>query len=465
MQKKNSNTQIYIWIILATLQGTCILSCNKFLSKKSNSTLVTPSTISELQRLLDDTNLMNEKATPSFGETSADDYFLPNKTYNSLPIAYHKIYTWQYFDIGSGNDWSQAYTKVYNANFCLEMIKKINRTNKNQTAWNNVKGSALYFRAYYYLNLAWNYAKAYNTKTASKDLGIVLRQTSDYNIPSVRASVEQTYKKIIQDTKISIKYLPKYPIVLTRPSKMAAYGLLARTYLSMRDYPNALLYADSCLNLNDQLINYNEDNDIVNDINENVPFKQLNKETIFYTEMNNSLGLHRTTIRSRIDTILFTKYNDHDLRKKAFFTQNQDGYEMFKANYSGDINKLFTGIATDEMYLIRSECNIRVFDTQKGLNDLNTLLMNRWEKGYYKSYKNLSDEKALDIVLSERRKELLMRGLRWMDIKRLNMGGRNIIIKRIENEKTFTLNPNANYYALPLPEDIIRITGMPQNPF
>jgi len=57
-----------------------------------------------------------------------------------------------------------------------------------------------------------------------------------------------------------------------------------------------------------------------------------------------------------------------------------------------------------------------------------------------------------------------MRGLRWMDIKRLNKENRNITIKRLIGGQEFTLSPNANYYALPLPNDIIQLTGMQQNP-
>lgn len=57
-----------------------------------------------------------------------------------------------------------------------------------------------------------------------------------------------------------------------------------------------------------------------------------------------------------------------------------------------------------------------------------------------------------------------MRGLRWMDLKRLNKDSANIILTRQVNGQTYTLQPNDLRYALPLPEDIIQITGMQQNP-
>ena len=58
-----------------------------------------------------------------------------------------------------------------------------------------------------------------------------------------------------------------------------------------------------------------------------------------------------------------------------------------------------------------------------------------------------------------------MRGLRWMDLKRLNKEGANIVLKRVTEDKEYTLLPNSNFYALPIPEDIIQLTGMPRNDF
>jgi hypothetical protein len=456
---KNSAVALIIALILSGF-----LSCKKFLAKKSDSTLIVPSTIQDLQRLLDDGDIMNYQATPSMSASSTDDYFIPAKTLSNLAPGYRDIYFWHETDMNSSNDWSICYEKIYNANICSERLNSIKENNSDVTEWNNVKGSALFFRSYYFLQLAWNYCNAYDSKTSDSDLGIALRMSSDFNIPSVRASLEQTYSQIIKDTKESLLYLPKLTSIPTRPSKCAAFGLLARTYLSMRDYKNALLYADSSLQLNHQLIDFNGDDDITVSLANNVPFKIFNKEIMFYTEMNQQVPLHKTSSRGRIDTLLYGEYSENDLRKIAYFAQKSDGYKMYKANYTGSINSLFTGIATDEMYLIRAEAYLRSGNLQAGVNDLNTLMASRWKTGMYSISQNITLKDALDTVLRERRKELLMRGLRWMDIKRLNKEGANITPKRIENGTQYLLKPNAGYYALPLPEDIIRITGMPQNP-
>jgi hypothetical protein len=439
-------------------------SCKKFLDKKQNAQLIVPSSLDDLQKLLDDEGTMNFSRTPSYGETSADDYYMTDDYYDLvgsvLGESYQHYYLWEkYFDVNARNDWGTAYQPIYNSNLVLDIIKNIPHNASGNNRWENIKGSALFYRSYYFLSLLWNYAKAYDSSTADKDLGIALRLTSDFNIPSVRASNEECYSQVLKDTKEAIPLLPNYAQNKLRPSRAAAYGLLARCYLSMRDYKSALLYADSCLQLENQLMNYNDDEDISNS---ETPFKEFNKETVFYTRMNNN-GLIFNTAQgaSGIDTVLLNSYDSNDLRKNLYF-EPYGVYKIFRGNYTSDIYNCFSGIATDEIYLIRGESYIRTGHIQEGLMDINTLLLNRYVTGTYTPLTNLTKEEALEFCFKERRKELLMRGLRWMDLKRLNMEGRNIIPKRIVHGKTYILPPNSNFYALPIPDDIIKLSGMPQ---
>lgn len=459
---KKNITQVTIAMI-AVMIITCInSSCKKFLDKKPDSNLTVPTKLDDLQALLDFSQYMNIQQSPCFGEASGDDYFLPDDRFYALPVEQQGIYTWNRGDYKFQNDWSKAYLPVYNANYCLEQLNKISITETTEMAWYNVKGSALFFRAYNYLNLLWVYAKAFDESTAATDLGIVLRTGSDFNIPSKRATVLDSYYAVLNDAKESIPYLPDYPLHVLRPSKSAAYGILARAYLSMRKYDSAFVYANRCLQLKNELIDYNADNDINGSINGNVPFKRFNKETIFYTETNLNFAIHRTT-NARIDTMLYTQYNSNDLRKTAFFRPNT-GYYQFKGNYTGSGSQFFSGIATDELFLIRAETHARAGRITEAMNDLNTLMVKRWKNTVtFPVFKAATQAEALAIILAERRKELCMRSLRWIDIKRLNKETASIILTRKIAGQTFTLQPNSNYYALPLPTDIIQITGIQQN--
>jgi starch-binding outer membrane protein, SusD/RagB family len=448
-------------ISMVILLMLAFMSCSKYLDKKPDSSVTVPTTLADLQAILDFTNNMNLQTTPGFGESSADDYFLLEPDYDFYTVEAQKIYTWNRGDYYFQNSWSRAYTPIFNANFCLDQLKNIPITNGNMLQWNNVKGSGLFYCSYYFLDLLWDFAKAYDSASYNTDLGIVLRLTSDFNVPSKRSTVKECYDRVIEDTKEAVNYLPDYAINLLRPSKAAAYGLLARSYLSMRIYDSAFRYASLCLQLNHNLIDYNNDNDINGSIESDIPFKKFNKETIFYTEMDQD-DLLNNFWRATIDTTLYASYDSTDLRKTAYFTPF-DNYFKFKCIYTGDNAYYFTGIATDEIYLIKAECEARMGSLQAAMDDLNTLMIKRWKSGTFVPFTVSERTEALNIILKERRKELIDRGLRWIDLKRYNLEGANIVLTRKMKGETYTLQPNANYYALPLPADIIKATGIPQN--
>jgi AAA+ ATPase superfamily predicted ATPase len=98
------------------------------------------------------------------------------------------------------------------------------------------------------------------------------------------------------------------------------------------------------------------------------------------------------------------------------------------------------------------------------LTDLNHLLVRRWKTGTFVPFTAATAEEALDLILLERRKELVFRGVRWMDLKRLNKEGRNIELVRNLDGQIYRLAPNDLRYAMAIPKDIIQMTGIAQNP-
>ena len=364
-------------ILLASFLLLTGTSCKKFLDANPDASVAVPLSLSHLQSLLDHSSRMNLARTPSFSELSADDFFLLDDTYNAFVKELQSAYTWNRMPYNIINDWSIAYQPVYTSNYCLDQLQNIPVTTSSIAEWNNVKGSALFFRSYYFLGLTWSHAKAYLADSADINLGIVLRLGSDFNVASKRATVNETYNRILSDTKEAIAYLPDHSMHVMRPSKAAAYGLLARTYLSMRHYDSASRYAGLSLQLKNSLIDFNADNDLNGNVNAALPFKRFNKETVFYTEMN-GIGSVNSFTRARIDTMLYASYNNNDLRKKAFFRPGNP-YFLFKGSYTGNTNNYFTGITTAEMYLTRAECYARMGNITDAMNDLNKLMRKRWD--------------------------------------------------------------------------------------
>jgi hypothetical protein len=95
---------------------------------------------------------------------------------------------------------------------------------------------------------------------------------------------------------------------------------------------------------------------------------------------------------------------------------------------------------------------------------LNQLLEKRYQSGTFVPIVYQNPQMLLDTILAERQKELIFRGERWADIKRLNLEGRNILLRRFVNNEWIQLEPNSPRYAAPIPEKVIDLSGMQQNP-
>ena len=446
------------YLLFLILMGVVVSSCNKFLDKKPDKQLVVPETIQDIQALYDQNTLMNGYGTLT-GDASADDYYLPEDIYNGLSSEYYKeTYTWGREIMGSSiTAWSFLYNVVYQANVGLETLSNVPITVQNKDDWNNIKGSGLFYRSNSFQQLVFDFSLAYDSSSSMMDLGIPLRLNSDFNETSSRATVEQSYRQIIGDLKTAAGLLPNHPLFPTRPSRPAAYGLLARVCLAMRQYQLAENYADSCImNYGGQLLDYN-----TLDASKAYPITAFNSEVIFYEGVNSGSPL--TISYARIDSDFYKMYQDEDLRKNLFFKPNLDGTISFKGTYLGKFGN-FVGIALDEIFLIRAECKARLGNYKSGMDDLNKLLANRYKTGSYNNLVASDANEALALILLERRKELLFRDLRWMDIKRLNKEGYGISLKRIIGDDIYTLDAGSNRFALPLPSSVITLTGMQQNP-
>lgn len=445
------------------LLAVCIIalaSCKKFLDKKSNQKLVIPSTVQDLQGLLDLYTRVNQ-FNPGAAEKSADDYYLTQADWAAVnPVADQRTYTWEkdFLFVTGTNDWSNLYDNVYRANTVLLEMNNIPVTAASANDRNACLGHAYFIRANSFLQGLAIWAPAYDNATAATDLGLPLRLDPEFNSPSVRSSVKQSYEQVLKDAKLAAALLPNTAIQLLRPSKPAALALVARTYLYMGNYDSCLYYTEWALSIKNTLIDYNLLNPSVT-----YPFapRFSNSEILYDSYIAGGSILNNA--RAKIDSALFRSYHNNDLRKTIFFRNNNNGTFGFRGSYTGAIN-LFDGLAVDELYLMKAECEVRKDNYMQAMNTLNSLLIKRWRMGTFIPYTASTKEEALQKILSERRKELVMRSIRWMDIKRLNKQGAAISLTRILGNNTYVLPPNDLRFALPIPETVIELTGMVQNP-
>lgn len=455
----------FIYISLLAIQLLDFACKKNYLDTKPLSSLIQPTTIHDFEQLLENPNI--NFSTAALPLLASDDYYYTS--YAGWEAARTSIerssYIWAK-DVYGGQvniqDWNIPYQDIFYANSVLDGLAGVNDSSSSPD-YNFTKGWALFIRAYEMYDLVKNYSAAYDSSTSGSDLGVPLKLHSGIDQIVGRSTTQQTYNQIINDLHLALLLLPdNYPLThLNHPSKISAFALFARIYLSMRDYSNALLYSDSCLRRYNSLIDYNS-----LDTTSNFPFPIQNIESLYATvqvpEYSSTIAYYFGQGLS-IDTTLISSYDSNDLRRYVFFTSVSPGQFIIKGGYFGNGAFPFSGLAVDEIYLIRAECYARSGNISASQADLNSLLNTRYMAGTFVSYVTTSQTLLLQKILLERRKELVYRGLRWSDLKRLNKEGANITLTRVLNGQQYTLPPNDPRYLFNIPQDEISLSGIQQN--
>ncbi|SEM85058.1 SusD family protein [bacterium A37T11] len=450
------NRYIYGVIIFGLVLNT---GCKKYLDSIPDKSESVPQTLVDFRQILDYGILYNQNS-PGLHEFAGDDVTIPDGQFSSTNIIARNSYIWadNHYNGQSIGDWQFPYLAIYYANVVLDALKSFNMNENNMLDYNAIKGTALYYRGFNHYCLTQVFAKPFSTGTASRDLGIPYKENSLIDEKVKRGTLAETYAKIFADLKSSVSLLPKEVTDRNknRPTKASVYAVLARIYLSMSDYSHAKMYADSCLNTYNTLINYN---DIIPGT---FAFKgppTYNAEVLCLS--STSFYLNFIPVSSE----LYNLYDIDDLRKTYFFRPNvRFGSHEFRGSYLTGVYP-FNGPATDEVYLIRAECLARSGNKQGSLDDLNALLINRYKTGSYHPYTVDQVSDILGLVLTERRKELVFRGLRWSDLRRFNLEGGAYAkdITHTVNGVTYTLKKNDPKYVFPIPDAEITLSGIEQN--
>jgi len=454
MKTRKNITLVVAVLAIIIIPG--LMSCKKLLQDKPDSSLSLVTSLKDMQALMDYYPTVNFREAGS-GEASSDDYFLTSADWAARTEQERRLYLWEGDNIFAAvsNPWRDTFQPVFLANTVLQSLEAGSKDALG-AGYDDIKGQALFIRAKCYLQAAAIWCLAYDPIRAENTLGLPLRLDPDYDIPSVRSNLAQTFAQIESDLLEAARLLPEKPLHVMRGSKGAAYGLLSRLYLYMGRYPLAGEYASKGLSINSTLIDYNSLSTTAG-----FPLAQFNPEVIYASHFSTPAQL--TQARARISDGLLSFYATEDLRRNIFFKAGTSSTTIFKGSYEGSAS-LFCGVATDELLLNLAEAKARDGNATEALALLNSLRIKRIKKANYSPLSGLDAAAALEQVLLERRRELVFRGIRWMDIKRLNKEGREITLKRTLDGKEYVLLPNDPRYALAIPEDVIRLSGMQQNP-
>ena len=448
-----------------------LTGCNDFLDIKPKGEKI-PKTVTDYETLLNYESV--QKVSDTYPTYLTDDVYLPDVAQgtatpglNSVEQSILNLYLFKKDVFGEAQDdgfWFASYNRIYYYNTVIDNI--MNAEGPSEQQKHSIRAEALISRALEYLYLVNGYAKHYDVRTAETDPGVPLILDEDISKKDlVRASVKDVYAQIQSDLQAALPNLPVQPKGNAfRASKAAGYGILAKMYLYMGNYTEALKAANEVLAINNSLLDLKKYAvvKVQSSIGRtNVPQDIDNPENIYIKFAPYVYGLSSKVFGS---DELISLFSEDDMRLQIYFTKNFRNIPTDKYVWAPYL-RANLAVSSPEIYLIAAECEAREGSVERAMALINKLRDNRIKNNTDVVATDRND--ALQKVLEERRRELAMSGMvRYIDLKRLNQESQFAkTVTHVTGEGTFSLEPNSPLYVLPIPAKVMRFNknSMKQN--
>lgn len=453
-----------MWVVLAMT----LASCDSYLDIVPKGNKI-PKTLADFEALL--------RAEYTIGQTPMtqsyyllNDYYL-NKSYLSSNTLRTANYMWDETAdrVTLNNSDESAYYQVYGAiSSCNLIIENVpTATECTDAERSEVIAYAKVIRALCYFNLVNYYADTYQESTAATKLGVPYITSADIDAPSTQLTVKEEYDNMIADVTEALNGgLPKEGMTILHPNRGAAYALLARIYLQMSDYRQALDNAEKALAENSQLYDWNSFYDsYASEIEKEGSYTSLPTPNNYDYVENYYFrcGANNPNYSSRIMSMPVeraARFEDGDARFLSSWklrTANQDTY------YYGTLSGFFNqgGLTTSEVYLIKAECQARLGSIDESMQTLDKVRQTRIRPDKYTASTASTLADAIEKIRQTKDNELIFTIVPFADARRFNAEGTyaRTMTKTYEG-KTYTLSPTSHLWTMPFPAGA---TGNPGN--
>lgn len=463
--------------LMKQLIYTCVLmccvmcsSCNDYLDIVPKGNKI-PTTLADYEALLRDEYTIGQ--TPiSNALYLLNDYYVTVSNLNS-PTLTRANYMWDetadriLLNNADESTYYQLYAAISSCNLIVENVPSATEATDAERA--EVIAYAKVIRSLCYFVLANYYADTYDAATAGEKLSVPLITSANINAPSQQVTIQAIYDFIIQGVQEAIDGgLPEQSMTVLHPNLGAAYALLARVYLQMQNYSEALSYANLALGQNDQLYDWNAYYDEHRSTIENpedytglpTPTDYSYVENYYFRCGNGSPNY--TTNELNIPVERAERFEEGDARflsRWKLYSQNQDTY------YRGVGNGYFNwgGLTTTEVYLIKAECQARLAqggDFTEAMNTLNAVRQTRIRPEVYQPLTASTLTEAIELIRRTKDNELIFSIVPFADARRFNQEGTyaRTMTKTYEGE-TYTLRPDSHLWTMPFPAGAINNPG------
>jgi hypothetical protein len=308
---------------------------------------------------------------------------------------------------------------------------------------------------------------------------------TDYKVNSLltRSSKEEVFTQIIADLKVaeanlSADFVDKSSVTTTtnrvRPTKWAAEAMLARVYLYLGDYKNALGLSSAVIDNNAMFsLNNNLDDVFLKDSNEAIWQLESQTTNSFYQTGYNyiisyGISTYGESNSTSLSPQLLNAFESGDQRRKSWVAEYDDfnfgtvyypfKYKQTFTNTNNPPTQNETVLRLAEQYLIRAEARTQQGDMTGAIADLNIIRRRAGLEGYAGI---IAKSPLLDAILHERQVELFTEwGNRWLDLKRTDKA--NSIMTSVAPLKGGTWSSFKQLWPIPL-SDINKDPNLTQN--
>jgi len=277
------------------------------------------------------------------------------------------------------------------------------------------------------------------------------------------------YAFIQKDLDEALPYLQAQPADPYHPSLAFAWALKAKVHLFKREFAQAKQACEQSLSYNNQifdLVNYTtkQGGPSVTPI-----IAPNNPEVLSYMYMTgyNEMNFAYSYI---ISPELRALFGNNDARFNMFFNTTSSSFLDIGSNtayYSIAYTRFFyptVGMKTTDVYLMQAECLAREDNYAAAMAIVNKLREKRILSGTIVLPVPTTRKETMDIIINERRKELLLGFNRFFDLKRLNTEpeyAKTVVrtyplVNKTVPQQTYTLQPNSRLYVIPFPLNVLK---------
>lgn len=385
------------------------------------------------------------------------------------------------------------YQVITRCNFLLDNIEEVRKKvydDEDYDKLDQYSGEAYFARALAYSELIKLFCKAYDPKTASEELGVVLISHYDGDEPITRSSLLDSYQFVLNDLDKAEEHLRLEDDFKGQLwgsvafNEYTVYALRARVALYMQDWEAAKKYSSKVIDSG-----YYQLANAKRKVNANMNEYQYMWANDQSYEIIWKIGFTINNYGGSLGRIFFNydyqnfkpdyvpaswvlkSYDMDDLRYPAYFVEFTTGYAHgltwpLLAKYFG--NEQFASerilhttmpkvFRLSEQYLIRAEACAELRNYIQASKDLTTLHKARYAKD---SQVSVNDNNWRETIELERVKELYLEGFRLQDLKRWHKGfKRTPQLQTLTNGNSLSIEADDPLFVWPIPQNELGLPG------